>query len=390
MLKEMHKGRQLLPFTLMYAVDDMIKILITGNYGNHNIGDETIFKGIVHEFLRSYDNQVILYVIARDTNYINEYHPEIRHLINVIPLNAYNILKQLLKIDLIVIGGGGIWSRYTGFFAHLLPLFAIFAKIFLRKRVIFKCIGIYRTASMVDKFLVNMAILFADMCSVRDVESYELLWRINRTKAKVELDKALTYLKKYAEVHDNNRTLEGGQQLDALEKEEKELERLKQRCSLIIGFALKPLKDIKKTALIINEAIQLIRKLKIIYNDKLCITFFPFAKTSTIWENDMALINIIVKKIHHVVPSTNIMVINTQNPNKVWNIMEKYVDVLIGMRFHAILFAYAANKKIIAIPYENKVLQFLKIAKLSYIPLDKLTSDLLLKKVVEALGMRNA
>jgi polysaccharide pyruvyl transferase WcaK-like protein len=366
----------------------VIKILIVGNYGNYNIGDETILKGIIHEFLRSHGNQVTFYVITRNPNYVIEYHPELQHLIHAIPLSIHNILKLLLRIDLIVIGGGGIWSRYTGFLARLLPMFAIFAKMFLRKRVVFKNIGIYRTASTIDRFFVNIAILFSDACTVRDIESYEILWRANRAKTKVELDKALAYLKKiHGTIYDNG-SLKKEQQFDI--PEIKELERLRQKCSLLIGFALKPLRDIKKTALMINEIVRLIKKLSIIYNNKLCIVFFPFAKTSTIWENDLALARTIVKRIHHIVGPNNVVIINIQNPNKVYSIMKKYIDILIGMRYHAILFAYAANDKIIAIPYENKVLQFLKIAKLSSVPLDKLTSDSLLKKIAEVMGIENA
>jgi polysaccharide pyruvyl transferase WcaK-like protein len=88
---------------------------------------------------------------------------------------------------MIVVGGGGIWSGDTGFFAHFVPFISILGKLF-SKRVIYESIGLYSTASNTDRFFVNLSILFADMCSVRDNESYQMLWQINRKRKATRTD----------------------------------------------------------------------------------------------------------------------------------------------------------------------------------------------------------
>lgn len=358
----------------------VLNILIIGNYGNYNLGDETILKGIIDELSTKSKIKLKFYIITKNPNFIYIHHPELSQSLKAIPLKIKDILKLLLKIDLIVIGGGGVWSSYTGFLAHLIPFFTIFVKLFFKKKIIFKNIGIYKTASLIDRFLVNVAILFANTTSVRDIESYETLWRINRRKVKVELDISLFYLRKNKIKLKNFVNYEKRLLTYEYNKIE-EIDKMDRNCNLTIGFALKPFKNFKDTMLIINNVIKLIKKLKIKY-DSLCVVFLPFSNTNSIWENDALLAKYIIRRIKNIIDPSHITLITAKHPITIYYIISKYIDVLVGMRYHSILFGYIANAKIIAIPYENKVDQFVKLAGVPYIPLNDLSDQRLLNKIL--------
>ena len=50
--------------------------LIVGNYGNDNIGDETILKGLVLDLVRQHGRQINVLVFTRNPSFIATYHPE--------------------------------------------------------------------------------------------------------------------------------------------------------------------------------------------------------------------------------------------------------------------------------------------------------------------------
>src|SRR5690606_24567673 len=96
--------------------------LLVGNYGNFNIGDELLLKGAVREIINEFGPDCKFYVPTRNTEFIEIYHKELREqLVPVSIANFSSLLKAFIDSDMIVIGGGGIWSRYTGSFAHLIP-----------------------------------------------------------------------------------------------------------------------------------------------------------------------------------------------------------------------------------------------------------------------------
>ena len=65
----------------------------------------------------------VFYVPTRHPEFVNLYHEELTSQIIPIGISEYkSMIKGLLNSNRILIVGGGIWSKYTGRFAHLIPL----------------------------------------------------------------------------------------------------------------------------------------------------------------------------------------------------------------------------------------------------------------------------
>lgn len=317
--------------------------LLVGNYGNFNIGDELLLKGAVREIINQFGPDCKLYVPTRNTEFIELYHRELRE--QLAPINISSIsylLKAFIDSDMIVIGGGGIWSRYTGSLAHLIPFVGIAGKI-LGKKLHFKSIGLYSTASKFDRWFVNLSISFADSCTVRDEESFEQLWRSNKKKTKQVDDLSISYLKNCEE--------------EVQVPEYNEIELLRRQGKILIGVSIKPTYDHEINLKIIKEFSDAFSLLNSKYGRELQFLLFPFANTDSRIENDTAFIQDLIRALPQM---DNIMVISHTNPVAWYNAMKKFVDIFIGMRFHSIVFASELRKPLLCIAYENKIIQFLK------------------------------
>jgi polysaccharide pyruvyl transferase CsaB len=80
------------------------RVAISGSYGGMNLGDEAILEVILRELRASLDVDVVIFSFnAKDT--------EQRHKTRAIPIREMHkddILKELRKLDLFILGGGGI------------------------------------------------------------------------------------------------------------------------------------------------------------------------------------------------------------------------------------------------------------------------------------------
>ncbi len=330
-------------------------ILIIGNYGNHNIGDEILLKVVILDFLENKKNENIKILIpTRDPGFVNIYHEDISDSLNAFYVyDIKTLIKSLLISEKIIVGGGGIWSGYTGRLAKLIPIFLIISKI-LGKEIIIRSVGLYNTAPYIEKILVNLSFFFADKCSVRDIESLNNIWSFNK-KIKIEKDLALelpSILEKY-------KLYEKYEKLLKTTPDYNTLKYIKSKNKYIVGISVKPLNDIEKTKEIIEKIANFINIINSSYENKIHFVFFPFAKTSNAdlkRENDEIMANEIINRVSF---KDNIIIISHSNPI-LWYLLMKWVDSFIGMRYHSILLAYMAHIPFVAIPYENKILNFIQ------------------------------
>lgn len=323
-----------------------LSYLLIGNYGDCNIGDELLLKEVVREVLIEH-HEVNFYVPVRNRGFVSLYHQELKDILIPVEIKNFgSVGKSFLKCKKIIIGGGGIWSGYTGRLAHFVPLIVILGKIF-RKNVGFLSVGFYSTASSFDKIFVNIGIMLADYCSVRDKESFETLWKINKSKSKIVEDLSLQYLTQWDE---NPSTIMPEMQ------EHKIMRHQKKQGKLIIGISLKPLYDGYTNAKITNEFATAMNSLNSIFDNSLFFVFFPFAKTRSQVESDESLVENLLDRLND---KKNVLVLGHTNPVYWYVAMKELVDIFIGMRYHSIIFAYMANKPVLCIPYENKITEFL-------------------------------
>jgi polysaccharide pyruvyl transferase WcaK-like protein len=326
------------------------KILVIGNYGNFNIGDEILLKEIIRQNSIGTDaNRPLFLIPTRNPFFVDIYHKDLKEIIRAIPIN--NLLKLLiafLKCSRIIIGGGGIWSKYTGRYAHMIPLIAILSRV-IHKRVDIVSVGIYSTSSSIDKFLVNLAVLASNSCSVRDDESFSMLWKLCQQKTNIVEDLSLSYIRHFDK---------DDKYIDDLPKvsEYDDIMKHKRRGNFVVGISLKPLHNKNLTLKIIDEFSNAMNILNREYGDSIFFVFFPFAKTDSKIEDDASMINELLEKVS---AKDNIVQISHSDPLSWFVAISRLVDIFIGMRYHSIIFATEARKPVLCIPYENKIYQFL-------------------------------
>jgi polysaccharide pyruvyl transferase WcaK-like protein/O-antigen/teichoic acid export membrane protein len=351
---------------------DQQRILMLGNYGNFNIGDETLLRAVINDVRKNSGENVIFQIPTRNPHFAQIYHKNDSRFIEPLSIRAPSkIMRAFLNCNMIIVGGGGIWSGYTGPLAHLIPIVTIAGKV-LGKRIEFRSIGLYSTASRVDRFLVNLALSLADKSSVRDEESFQQLWNANKKKTVKTDDLAIQYLR-------------GLSQEDA-SGDKSTLSSIKQNGKLIIGISVKPVNKNETNAKIISEFSAALTSLHSRYHDRLHFVFFPFAKTESKLESDEEL----TKLIHSRLPSEvakNVTILEHADPLSWFMTIKECVDVFIGMRFHSIIFASEANKPVLCIPYERKIVEFLRGkpagANLSSLPPESLESSMIVRFVDE-------
>lgn len=346
------------------------KYLVLGNYGNCNIGDETLLRQTIKEILslNPLEKSPEIIVPTRNLDFVGVYHKKFINFIRPIYLfNLPTLLKESIFCDKIYVGGGGIWSGYTGPAAKLLPIYLSLMGI-LRKDISVIGIGIYDTANKFERFLVNLGLIFSKKLEVRDKESFNNLWKINKRKARIREDLAISLLNETDYLEDNSK------EYKLFEK--KNLSKIKNKKNKLIGISIKPTRDVELNESICNHVANYINFY--ISNNKANFIFLPFAKTNSKIEDDMYMYKKIKKQIRF---GGCFPYLDHDDPTFYFNFIRRNIDLIIGMRFHAVIFGFCAKKSLIALPYENKVLNFIKEKKIgSSIGLRYLDSSKLIKE----------
>jgi polysaccharide pyruvyl transferase WcaK-like protein len=327
--------------------------LLIGNYGNFNVGDELLLKASVNETVSQLGHNCTFFIPTRDITFTKIYHDDLNGLLAPIDINnPVGLFRAFAKSRIILIGGGGIWSAYTGFFAHLIPIVGLIGRL-CGKELHFKSIGLYSTASRIDRWLVNLSILFANSCTVRDNESYQQMWKMNKTKVKVVEDLSIPYLIDHQSSKQSTRNIPAVPEHDRINA-------AKQKGKTIIGISLKPTKDDRINEEIKGAFADAIDKLISAHSERIQIVFFPFAKTPSKIEDDLKLIEGITDMLSKKDNQDTIITVSHTDPIAWYYTIKDFIDVFVGMRYHSIILAHLAGKPLLCLPYENKVREFLK------------------------------
>ncbi len=167
-----------------------MKVFIIGWFGAGNIGDEAILLSelrILKAQLREVEFSILSFDPER-TQKLTTDIPEVKKIVrmgakkNIFRSNMFGIINTFRTVDVVIIGGGGlfqdIYNHYpTPFFASM----ALAAWLF-RKRLIFYCLGIGPLNTRIGKKLCKFAANLAEIISVRDPESKELLKHFGVTR----------------------------------------------------------------------------------------------------------------------------------------------------------------------------------------------------------------
>ncbi|MEM4275776.1 MAG: polysaccharide pyruvyl transferase family protein [Candidatus Nitrosocaldus sp.] len=142
------------------------RILIIGGYGFSNIGDEAILGGLLKylEDVLGYNKNIHkITVFSNNPNYTMTIHG----------IDAKkNIIHQILRSDIIIIGGGELFSEYK-LLLYKNSFLVILARL-LNKKIYLIGIGI-DIKKLISKLLLKFVFRLVDSISVRDKSSMQIL-----------------------------------------------------------------------------------------------------------------------------------------------------------------------------------------------------------------------
>jgi polysaccharide pyruvyl transferase WcaK-like protein len=327
------------------------KILFLGNYGNRNVGDNAILIELVKRYKKTFPKSRI-YIICRenidDINLSKSVFP-VRMVIREMKSAFYGS-------DLVVIGGGGIFSEYVGPRARFIPFVAILAKI-LGKKVYFESLGFYPSTSPLLKFLVRVAFLFSDKISVRDGVSIQTAGWVNSIK-RIELveDPAVSLVSASGR-HVHDILINEGMKIGKGTK--------------LIGVSIKRVKNPKYAA----RVTKVFKKLIQIYekNKKIAFLFIPYSRDRgglTKREDDYSYNEELLRNFNN---NPRVFLLKREySPNEILGIT-RVLNLSICMRFHSIVFAYMSKIPFVPISYAEKCQAYLEKKKINALQINTLT-----------------
>ena len=319
-----------------------MKLLIHGYFGYGNAGDEAILTALIQEYKARYPNAefIVLSVNPQRTCRIHGVKAVRERLLSL------SFWRELLRANVLVFAGGGRYGYATW---RRIALLALLAKL-LGKSTAFRAVGVYpyewRGSPIISDrpeafrgltaTLIKLALNSADYVSVRDFYSYAVLRLTGVRSVAFENDPALglkipgpSYCRDLAVKYG---LVDGG----------------------VLGINLRTLDD-ETNRVVVDFVAKLIRNL--LSRDFSTFIFIPFGFGS--FENrffDDDLIVARMLKLH--IPELKI-VAEELSPLQILCLFN-YMNYVIAMRHHAIIFALLANKPLTAIIYDTKSLDLLK------------------------------
>ena len=318
------------------------RILVYGHYGNRNTGDEAILSAILAD-LGARLPEASIQVISHNVQLTRKQHkvPAIDR------FDVVGILAEIEEADLVIAGGGGLFhdtwgfepdrvltSEWQGGFgAYVLPaLYGVLAQ----KRVMLWGVGVGPLVSDLARNYTKAACLAADVVTVRDEPSKTLLESVGLPSSKIILtaDSAFACkppirragsLKKFAA----RERSEGGPTVGVLVRQ--------------WGVGVSPRYWERQLA----EALD-----KFVLSERGRIIFVPFQTLETEKENDIAVAERIAAQLSTQADVT--VVEEHLTPGEVQEVIAG-CDLVVGMRFHSVVFAVQAGVPVVALSYDPKV-----------------------------------
>ena len=329
-----------------------MKILIIGWFGAGNMGDEAI---LISELLslRKKIEGVKFYILSFDpekTKRLTANIPEVRKILrmgskhNIFRSQFLGLLMKFREVDAVLIGGGGIFQDIYNFYP--IPFFAAMALLarLNNKHLLLYCLGIGPVHSSLGKKLCRLAVKCADMVSVRDSGSKELLENLGITREifvsadPVFLLKAVKTKKveKVIQVHNLNSK------------------------KLVIGICVQDLLfwDNKNKEILADTLDTLTTE------NKAKVVFLPLGTYRDGWFNKETSDTVDMIASKRLVARMNekfFIITDELTPQELLAVIGK-MDILISMRLHGLIMGITMNVSVVALTYteESKITNLMK------------------------------
>ncbi len=304
----------------------MVQILISGYYGFNNIGDESILRAVVDN-LRGRLSDIEITVLSRNPDSTAQRYG-VR---SVNRKSAKDIIGAVRKCDLLISGGGSLLQDVTSKKSILYYLMIMWAAFFFRKKVFIYSQGIGPIQSKINRRLTAMTLSHVNGIVVRDESSRELLIEIGikREKIIVTADPVLRIKKADLSI---------GRQILMEEGFTPEPGRM------TVGFAIR---EKKTDSNFVDELCISIRRLIDEYQAQIVLIPFHYSE-------DMAVIEEIESRLDGAVCCIRHKYLTNEMLSIIGN-----MDILVGVRLHALIHAAIMDVPMIAVSYDPKINSFM-------------------------------
>lgn len=307
----------------------MNKIVISGFYGFHNIGDEAILRTLT-KILRDIKPGVEIVVLSNNPQ-------ETMQKFKVRAVDRSNALKVFMEIarcDLLISGGGSLLQDVTSARSIFYYLSIIKAGIFFRKHVILLSHGVGPLIRERNKKRVKRTLNKVDFITVRDFQSAELLKSIgvNMANVQVTTDPVMGM-----EMSDESIGRDILKEIGAWTEDRKKV---------AIAVRQKDFRDPLRRSELVALTNQLAQKYEVYY--------LPFY-----YKNDTKIHDDICNEVDDHVH----FVIEKYQSDAFMSLVQN-MDVLIGSRLHSLIFSMVAEVPFVGVSYDPKIDNFLETISL--------------------------
>lgn len=320
-------------------------VLISGYYGHNNMGDEAMLEAIV-EILKKERKRIKLAVLSQKPEETTRAH-KVR---SIYRFNLFGIFKILMRTRLYVNGGGSLIQDNTSSRSLYYYLSLIMLAKFTHTKVMIYANGIGPVKNKFNKYVTRVILNMVDVITVRDENSLSELEKLGVHGPKVELtaDCALTLESASEDRVNDILRIEG---IDTSVR--------------LIGFS------IRQWGENLNYLDTIAKVADIAYEEYGLMPVFIAMQRN----NDFKMSEYVVKKMKN----DAYIIKGRYSPKEILGIISR-VDILIGMRLHALVFASMAAVPCVGVVYEQKVEGFVNyIRQVSAGDVEELKADNLCK-----------
>jgi polysaccharide pyruvyl transferase CsaB len=326
-----------------------LQIGISGSYGGLNLGDEAILQSMLDLLRPSVPVQVV--VFSRDAVDTKRRHPDVRA-VPVRELARDDVVDELRRLDLLLLGGGGI--LYDGEAEAYLREVTLAHS--LDVPVMVYAVGVGPLVSGRSKNLVREALEPAAVVTVRDRPAKHLLENAGVARPiQVTADPALLLQPEPVPADEIARLgLQPGRRLVGVSVREP-------------GLAAPDLHVAHYHRLLADAADFMVERLDAE------ILLVPMERITDL-KHSHAVVSA-MRNPHHAS-----VLRGEYRPGQVLSLIGN-LDFAVGMRLHFLLFAALQSVPFVALPYASKVLGFLRELDLEMPPLENVTAGSLLAHI---------
>ncbi len=317
---------------MLKGVDKLKSIIISGYYGFENCGDEAILLAIIQEFSKYIPKEKIV-VLSH-----NPHKTKLSYQVNSIHrLNPFLIIYKMLQTSVFVSGGGGLLQDVTGkgysVFYYLSLLFL--ASLFNIPSIVYAQ-GIGPIEKNLNRKLIKWVLNKVDLIMVRDKPSKVLLQELGISGKTIKVNADPSFLLKKTEISESKKIKPESDQPEETYKKTN------------IGIVLRNCREIARDY---DNKLDQFAKIADHLVDKYQANLFFIPFQANI---DSPFMRKIIKRMEN---SSAVRIEEECRPEQVLILYTK-LSLIIGMRFHSIVFAVMENKPFLAIDYDPKVRYF--------------------------------